>query len=54
MYVRYAIDPLKQKENLGFVVDGFMTNVKNHSKKQLKNTHMKHTTSVKKTRNRSN
>ena len=34
---------------MGYAVDGFITNVKELQKKEyLKNTHMKHTTSVKK------
>ena len=58
MYVHYAIDLLKQEYNVGYAVDGFITNVKELKRKEyLKHTHMKHTTSVKKARkarNRSN
>ena len=55
MFVHYAIDLLKYEWNVGYAVDGFITNVKELQRKDyVKNTHMKHTTSVKKTRNRSN
>ena len=55
MYVHYAIDVLKQEHNVAYAVDGFITNVKELQRKEyLKKTHMNHTTSVKKTKNRSN
>ena len=51
----YAIDLLKQEKNVGYALDGFITNVKKLQRKEyLKNTHIKHTTSVKNTGNRSN
>ena len=51
MYVHYVLDLLKLEYNVGYIVDGFITNVKELQRKRyLKHTHMKHTTSVKKTR----
>ena len=47
--VHYAIDLLEQEENVGYVVYGFITDVKEPQRKEkLKNTHRKHTTYVKK------
>ena len=55
MQVHYAIDLLKQEQNVGYVDDDFITNVKESQRKYyLKNTHKKHITSVKKTRNQNN
>ena len=46
---------LRMEHNVAYAVDGFITNVKELQRKEyLKNTHMKHTTSAKKTINRSN
>ena len=54
MYVHYEINLLKQEWNVGYAADGFNTDVKELQRKYyLKNTHIKHATSVKNTRNRS-
>ena len=48
VYAQYAIDLVKQKWNMEYVVDGFITNMKEiQRKQQLKNTRIKHATSVK-------
>ena len=47
MYVHYELDLLKQEWNVGYAVDGFITNLKELQRKEyLKNTHVKHNTSV--------
>ena len=55
MYVHYAIDLVKQKYNVGYVVEGFFTNAKETQEKRVVKEYPHETfTSVKKTRSRSN
>ena len=55
MYVHWAIDILKKGLEFGLCSRWFYYKCKGTTEKRvLKNTHMRHTTSVKNTRNRSN